>query len=229
MYENLTIEEMEKIQKGFKEEIVLKKLERNLNIVGGMDIAYYKENDKELAISVIVLIDYKTGKLLDYEYTIEEAKIPYISGYFGFREVPLFLNTWNKLKTKPDIMIFDGQGILHPNRMGLATLASFYIDIPTIGVGKTFLHFNNLYDTPYNTEGSFSYIYDEEEILGVAYRSHTDIKPIFISVGNYITLDECIEIIKNMINNESRIPIPTRLADLKTKELRRDIKNKKSV
>lgn len=237
------MKEMERIQNELRKRIKIKKLEKKPRFIGGMDIAYYTEEStgKEKAISVIVVIDINTNEILDkvytvldveekskeLVYTIEDVVNPYIPGYFGFREIPSFINTWEKLKTKPDIMVFDGQGMLHPNRMGLATQSSFFIDIPTIGVGKSFFHFNDVYfQQPENKEGAYSYIKEKDEILGVAYRSHKDVKPIFISIGNFITLEESIEIVGKMITKISRVPTATRVADLVTKELRRNMLNK---
>ncbi|NFQ01154.1 endonuclease V, partial [Clostridium sporogenes] len=62
------------------------------------------------------------------------------------------------------------------------------------------------------------------EIYGRVLRTRKTVKPIFISCGNYIDLDSSTEIVLNLINNESRLPIPTRLADLETHIKRRELR-----
>lgn len=61
------------------------------------------------------------------------------------------------------------------------------------------------------------------EVYGRAVRTRENVKPAFVSCGNYIDLDTATEIIMNLINKESRIPIPTRQADLETHVSRRSL------
>jgi len=224
---NLNIKDigtMIKIQKELRRELSIRKLDHTIKIVSGMDVAYYNSCGKEKAVSVIVSINMETMEVVESVHAICDVTNPYVSGYFAFKELPCFLEAWSLLKIKPDLVVFDGQGMLHPNRMGLASHASFFIDTPTIGVGKTFLHFNEvLYTPPENYLGAYSNIYEDEETLGIALRSRVDCKPVFVSVGNYITLDESIEVITKLFSKDSRIPIPTRLADIETKKLRAEI------
>ena len=76
---------------------------------------------------------------------------------------------------------------------------------------------------PKNEAGAYEDITVKNEVYGRVLRTHKDVKPIFISCGNYIDLQTTTEITKNLINDESRIPIPVRLADLETKRLRKQI------
>ena len=71
--------------------------------------------------------------------------------------------------------------------------------------------------------GSYTDIIINEEVYGITVRTSEGVKPIFISCGNYIDLETATEIVLNLINNESRIPIPTRLADLETHISRRSM------
>ncbi|GKX32073.1 hypothetical protein SH1V18_45530 [Vallitalea longa] len=74
---------------------------------------------------------------------------------------------------------------------------------------------------PKNKKGSYTDIVINKEVYGRVLRTREGVKPIFISCGNYIDLETCTEIVLNLINNISRIPIPTRLADLETHISRR--------
>ena len=108
--------------------------------------------------------------------------------------------------------------------MGIATHASFYLNKPTIGVAKNYFKIEDIdFTMPQNKAGSYEDIIIKNEVFGRALRSHKNVKPIFISCGNYIDLETTTEITLNLINNESRIPIPVRLADLETKLLRKQL------
>lgn len=194
----------------------------DINIIAGVDLAYWNEGDVEKAVCCIVVMDYNSKNILERQQHIGTITIPYMPGYLAFRELPLILETVKKLKTKPDIFMFDGNGYLHVRHMGIATHASFYLNKPVIGVAKSYYKIDET-NCPEvdNYDGAFCDIIIKDEVYGRAYRSHKNVKPIFISVGNNIDLDTSMQICKNMITNESRIPLPTRLADIDTHEYRK--------
>jgi len=45
---------------------------------------------------------------------------------------------------KPDVILIDGNGILHNNGCGLASHFGVLVDIPTIGVSKTMFNLDGL-------------------------------------------------------------------------------------
>jgi len=149
-------------------------------------------------------------------------------GFLAFRELPLVLKTVELLEVKPDIYVFDGNGYLHPRHMGIATHASFYLDKPTIGIAKTYFRADRKTDfiMPENEAGSYTDIVIEGEVYGRALRTHKDVKPVFVSVGNNITIDTACKLAMMLTDKESHIPIPTRLADLETHLEREAEKNK---
>ncbi|MGN0677987.1 MAG: endonuclease V [Ruminococcus sp.] len=193
-----------------------------IKTVAGVDLAYWKnENQEEYAVCCIVVIDYNTHEIIEKNQYSSKIEVPYVSGFLAFRELPLVLKTVEKSEVKPDIYMFDGNGYLHPRNMGIATHASFYLDTPSIGVAKTYFRVNNTdYTEPDSGAGSFTDIVIDGKIYGRALRTHDNVKPVFVSAGNYITLDTATEITLKLIDRESHIPIPTRLADLETHKAR---------
>lgn len=143
-------------------------------------------------------------------------------GFLAFRELPLVIKTAELLENKPDLYMFDGNGYLHPRHMGIASHASFYLNAPTIGVAKTYFRVEKGldYTEPDISAGSYTDIEWNGEVYGRALRTHNGIKPVFVSVGNNISLDTAVKITLDMVNEESRLPIPTRLADLETHKMR---------
>ena len=214
------------IQNELKKKIILKNTfnESSIKLVAGVDLAYWEKDNKQYGTCCIVVIDYNTKEVVEKVNSVGEIKVPYIPGFLAFRELPLVIEASKKLVVEPDIFIFDGNGYLHFNHMGIATHAAFFLDKPTIGVAKSYLRVNGVdFDMPDNEKGSYTDIIINEEVYGRTVRTSEGVKPIFISCGNYIDLETATEIVLNLINNESRIPIPTRLADLETHISRRSM------
>lgn len=102
--------------------------------------------------------------------------------------------------------------------MGNATHASFYLNKPTVGIAKTYFHVDkkNDYTEPESEAGSYTDSVIDGEVYGRALRTHRDVKPIFISIGNYISPDTACALALQLTDKKSNIPLPTRLADLET-------------
>ena len=194
-----------------------------VKLIAGVDLAYWVNNDRqEYAVCCIVIIDKATHKLIETKSYSEKIEVPYMPGFLAFRELPLVIKTAELLENKPDLYMFDGNGYLHPRHMGIATHASFYLDAPTIGVAKTYFRVEKGldYTEPNISAGSYTDIELNGEVYGRVLRTHNGVKPVFVSVGNNISLDTAVKITLDMIDEESRIPIPTRLADLETHKMR---------
>lgn len=220
-----------KIQNSLKEKIVLSDNfdKANIKTVAGVDLAYWKDkNGDEQAVCCIVVIDFDTHKVIEKKQYNGKIEVPYIPGFLAFRELPLVMKTVELLENSPDIFIFDGNGYLHPRHMGIASHASFYLNKPTIGVAKTYFRVDKKtdYTEPENLSGSFTDIVIDGEVYGRALRTHSDVKPVFLSAGNFISLETATDIVMSLVEKESHIPIPTRLADLETHTARKEITEK---
>ena len=200
----------------------------SIKLAAGVDLAYWNIGDKEYAVCCIVVIDVNTHCVIEKKHYSGKIEVPYMPGFLAFRELPLVLKTAGMLETDPDVFIFDGNGYLHPRNMGIATHASFYLNRPTVGIAKTYFRVDKKtdYTDPQNDAGSFTDIVIEDKVYGRALRTHKNVKPVFISVGNYISLDTACDLALKLTDAESHIPIPTRLADLETHIEREHQKNK---
>ena len=211
---NLTMQEMIAIQEKLKKNITLINLEKKPEIISGVDAVY----NGNYSLCVIVTFDYKTKKILEVTYAIEKIFVKYKSGYLAFHELPSFLKAWLNLTIEPNIVVFDGYGYAHPKRFGLATHASFFIQKPTFGIAKT--PFVGQFEQPATYKGCYRYIKDNDEIIGVVLRTCENRKPVFVSVGNYCTLSEAIDITLNFSPSTSRIPLLTSFPDQYSKKLK---------
>ena len=208
----------QKEQVDFQHLISLEQIKR----LAGVDLAYWKQEETEYAVCCIVVIDYRTKEIIEKQYCVDQIEVPYIPGCLAFREIPLFLKAKELLFTKPDLYVFDGNGYLHPRHMGIATHAGILLGQPTIGIAKTYYKIEDTeYPVPEDTAFAFQEIVIQNQIYGRVVRTHPGVKPIFLSVGNQITLDTAMEVVKAMTTKESHIPLPTRLADIMTHEIRK--------
>ena len=196
----------------------------NLKLIAGVDISYWDINEKNYGTCCIVIMDYSTKEIVECVYSYGEILFPYIPGFLAFRELPLVIEAVKKLTKQPDLYMFDGNGYLHYRHMGIATHASFFLNKPTIGVAKSYLKIRDMdFIMPKNIKGSYTDIVINDEVYGRTLRTSENVKPIYISCGNWIDLETCTEIVLNCINNKSRLPIPVRLADIETHKIRKQL------
>ncbi len=226
--QKLMQEEFLAIQNEFSRKISCKDSfdKTKIHTVAGVDLAYWKAADGgEEAVCCIVVLDVHTHKVLEKKQYSGRIECPYMPGFLAFRELPLVLKAAEQLEHRPDLYVFDGNGYLHPRHMGIASHASFYLNAPTIGVAKTYFRVekNADYEEPGPAAGNYTDILISGEVYGRAVRTHSGVKPVFLSVGNGISLDTATEFILGMVEKESHIPLPTRLADLETHIARREI------
>ena len=195
-----------------------------VRLVAGVDLAYWKENHEEKAVCSIIIYDMAKKETVEAQSIQGEITVPYLPGYLSFRELPLIIEAYGLLQTKPDIVMFDGNGFLHNRNMGIATHASFSLNVPTIGVAKSYLKIEGTeFEMPINEAGAFTDIIVNGVTYGRALRTQRDVKPVFVSCGNWIDLETTTRLVMSLLNSESHLPIPVRLADIESKVKRREI------
>ncbi len=211
MYEHLL-----QIQRELAKKVVLKPLENPIKIVAGIDISVEKHTN--FGYCATVVLDENLNTIEEKSHT-EKVQMPYIPGLLSFRELPLIEKCFGKIKSKPDLVFIDGQGIAHPRNFGIASHFGVVFNIPTIGCAKSLLV--GEYSEPDTPKGSFTQLIYKNSIVGAVLRTKTDTKPIFVSPGNLITLEQAIKITMKY-TGKYRIPEPTRRADILSKKLRRE-------
>lgn len=191
--------------------------------VAGVDLAYWKKDGKECAVCCIVVIDYHTYEVIERVCHWDIVNVPYIPGCLAFREIPIFMETYKKVKAIPDVVFFDGNGYLHPRHMGLATHAGILLEKATVGIAKSYYKIAGVdFDMPANEEMAYTDIEINGEVYGRALRTHVNVRPVFLSTGNAIDLNTAMEMAGHLTTKEGHIPLPTRLADIMTHEKRKE-------
>ena len=182
--------------------------------VAGVD-THYRD---DLALAAVVTIRLADLETVDFATAVKRVSFPYIPGLLTFREGPAILDALNNLAIKPDLLMFDGQGIAHPRRFGLASHIGLLLDMPTIGCAKTLLW--GRYKEPGTEKGSYSLLKDGDETIGAVVRTRSRVKPLFVSIGHRINLQDSIRIVL-ICCHQYRLPETMRRADkLARKEAR---------
>ncbi|MEO0072002.1 MAG: deoxyribonuclease V [candidate division WOR-3 bacterium] len=194
-----------KRQEEIRDRVIITNLLTRINYVGGADCSF----DDKYVYSCVVVVDINDLSIIDYALAKELITIPYIPTFLSFREEGAIIKSFRNLNVKPDVLFCDGQGIAHPRRAGLACAVGVRLDIPTIGIAKTKLcgTFSELKDST----GSFSYLYYQNIKVGIVLRPRAGVKPIFISPGHKINLEQSFDIVRKTIT-KYRIPEPLRMA-----------------
>jgi deoxyinosine 3'endonuclease (endonuclease V) len=125
----------------------------------------------------------------------------------------------------PDVVLVDGFGILHHRGLGSASQLGVILNTATIGVAKTLLYHDGLNETEIRTQfraqcqksgDSIPLTGLSGETYGVAYKSTQEAqKPIYITIGHYVTLPTAIKVVGSFCHY--RIPEPIRNSDIKSK------------
>jgi deoxyribonuclease V len=180
--------------------------------VTGVDVAY--DDERDVVAAAAVVLDAATLDVVAEATAIGQVSFPYVPGLLAFREIPTVLAALDALPCDPGLVVCDGYGLAHPRRFGLASHLGVLTGLPTIGVAKN--PFTFTYDDPGTPRGSASPLLaatgSGTEEVGRALRTRTGVKPVFVSVGHRVTLDNaCAHSLA--LTPAYRIPESTRHAD----------------
>lgn len=209
-------EEAIELQKKLRDLVVLKPFPGYPRSVAGVDLSFPKPDE---GLAVIVVLEFPSFRIAEVVHERGKVSFPYIPGLLAFREGPLFLLAWKKLRIKPDLVIFDGQGLAHPRKLGIASHMGLFIELPTIGVAKSKL-FGNCVE-PEDVPNAVTHVHDEAgKTIGFALRTKKGAPPIFVSPGHLINLEDSLRLVREMTLPGQRLPEPTRLAHIYTQRLK---------
>jgi deoxyribonuclease V len=180
--------------------------------VTGVDVAY--DDERDVVAAAAFVLDAATLDVVAEATAIGQVSFPYVPGLLAFREIPTVLAALDALPCDPGLVVCDGYGLAHPRRFGLASHLGVLTGLPTIGVAKN--PFTFTYDDPGTPRGSASPLLaatgSGTEEVGRALRTRTGVKPVFVSVGHRVTLDNaCAHTLA--LTPAYRLPESTRHAD----------------
>jgi deoxyribonuclease V len=206
---SLTEEEAITVQEKLKSEVITEdKFNTPVKYVAGVDMAV--EEDGKICRAGVAVLSFPDLEVKETSIAYSPMDFPYIPGLLSFREVPAVLEALKKLTIAPDIILCDGQGIAHPRRFGFACHLGILVDMPTIGVAKSW--FIGEYGELGTKRGSWEPLVDKGEIVGALLRSQSNVKPIYVSIGHRISLPTAIDYVLKCAP-KYRLPETTRLSD----------------
>jgi deoxyribonuclease V len=205
---DLSPEQAVQVQAGLRQRLVLDWDGRDVGAIGGVDVSLKEDH----AIAAIVVLRFPDLAPLEGVTAEVPLIFPYIPGLLAFREGPAVLAAWEKLRHKPDLLLFDGQGIAHPRGIGIASQMGLWLVRPTIGVAKSRLY--GRHTEPGLEQGARVPLFDErahEEVIGAVMRTRMNASPLYISAGHLIDVEHSIEFVLKCTAGY-RLPEPTRWA-----------------
>ena len=179
---------------------------KKIKTVAGID-THYRDG---MAFAAVVVVRIQNLETVDWNTTSKRINFPYIPGLLSFREGPAVVEALAQLSSRPDLLIFDGNGIAHPRRFGIASHIGLLLDRPAIGCAKTRLV--GQFEEPGFEKAKYTYLKDHGETIGAVLRSRSGVKPIYVSIGHRMNLTDSIRIILQCCRRY-RLPEPIRRAD----------------
>jgi len=212
---NVTYKEAVKIQKDLKDKVSLKKIDKRIKYVAGLDVSYARGST--IMWAGVVVLDFPSLNKAEERWSQKKVSFPYIPGLLSFREIPALIDALRKIKIEPDLIFCDGQGIAHPRGLGLASHLGILLNKSTIGCAKSPLV--GTYNPVGERKGNYSYLIHQKRIIGAVVRTRSKVKPIFVSSGYGVMLHDCVTFVLETCS-KYRIPEPTRQAHLLVNSVR---------
>src|SRR4051794_38185399 len=185
-------------------------------LVAGADVSYNRFSD--VICASVVVWRASDGEVVETADGVVETHFPYVPGLLSFREAPALLAAFARLETVPDAVLFDGQGIAHPRRFGIASHMGLWIGIPSVGCGKSKLY--GKFTEPPDAAGSTAPLRAGADVIGQVVRTKDRVQPLFVSPGNLIDTDGAVRLVLGTTRGR-RLPEPSRLAHDAANALRR--------
>lgn len=212
----LTPREAIRLQGRLRERVVLEDSFKPIRYVAGADIAFDPET--EVAFAGVIVYRYPSLEEVERGMARRRLRFPYVPGLLSFRETPILMAVFARLKTEPDLLFIDGHGRAHPRLFGLACHVGVLFDKPAIGCAKSLLVGEA--GEPGRKAGSVAPLNFHGERVGTVLRTRDDTRPIFVTQGHRVSLATAVKLVRRCCDGY-RIPKPTREADHYVRALRR--------
>lgn len=191
---------------------------RSARLVAGADLALAPDGTR--CVAGVVVWDLATQTVVEETTAVRPVRFAYVPGLLSFREGPAVLAALRKLENVPDVFMFDGQGLAHPRRFGLACHVGVLIDRPSVGCAKSRLV--GRHREPARRRGATTPLTHDGERVGTVLRSREGVKCVYVSVGHRVDLASAVGLVLRCCTRY-RLPEPTRLADQLVGRARRQV------
>lgn len=206
---DVSCDEARRIQEKLVGRVKLSAPPRQINLIAGADMALDKRRGVFFASAVV--LSFPLLEVVEEHTAHGRASFPYVPGLLSFREGPIVLKALAGLEVRPDVVIFDGQGIAHPRRLGLASHLGLWLGVTTIGAAKSRLVGEHC--EPGERKGAWAVLTDGGEQIGSVLRTRSCVKPLYVSPGHLCDHEGARRIVLECCTRY-RLPEPTRLAHI---------------
>jgi len=202
---DVTPQEAVDIQQRLRSLVVTENCLSAVHTIAGVDVGF----KGKMAQAAVVVLRYPELEPVDYVLSRRPVTFSYIPGLLAFREGPVVMDALEQLSTEPDLLMFDGQGLAHPRRMGIATHIGVLVDKPSIGCAKSRLcgEHHQLAEA----RGSMVRLTDGDEVIGMVVRTRDGVNPLYVSIGHKVDLETAVAYVLNCCR-KYRLPEPIRYA-----------------
>ena len=197
------LEDLRKRQIELRKRLVLKKFSRPIDRVAGIDVAYNHDH----AFAAMVTFEYPSLQELDRTVVRGEARFPYIPTYLGFREIPLIAPLMG-LVGKRTVVMYDGNGTLHPEGIGITSQVGVAFGVPTVGVAKKLLCGTV---SGKEVEGAHPVLF-KNRVIGYSLSKPGQSRQVYVSPGHLVSSLQALNFAKSTLR--FRIPEPVRRAHI---------------
>jgi deoxyribonuclease V len=175
--------------------------------VAGVDVGF--EENGAVTRAAVAVLDLPGLALVDKAVVRRPTRFPYVPGLLSFREAPAVLAACERLRVAPDLILYDGHGVAHPRRFGIASHVGLLLDTPSIGVAKTRLV--GEHRMPADRRGAWAALVDAGETIGAVLRTRAGVKPVYVSIGHRVSLEAAVRWVM-ACTTRYRLPETTRCA-----------------
>ncbi|HLF54175.1 MAG TPA: endonuclease V [Candidatus Nanoarchaeia archaeon] len=182
-----------------------------IKYIAGFDATYFGNK----CVCSAVVLDFKTLQVVEKKFLVTKTPMNYVPGFLAFREGPPICQAYFDLEHEPDVLMVDGHGIAHPMKCGLATFVGVELSKPCIGIAKSLLV----------GEEKDGQILLDGEIVGKTVKTKEHANALFVSPGNFISIETAAEIVKKCVIPPHKMPEPLHAAHRYADKIAEEHKN----
>jgi deoxyribonuclease V len=212
----VSVEEARELQEELRARVVERELPAPPRRVAGVDVSY--DRASPWLHAAVVVLDARSGEVLETSAVRARARFPYVPGYLSFRELPPLLEAFAGLSRAPDLVLVDGHGRAHPRRFGIACHLGVLLDLPSVGCAKSRLVGEHA--EPGALRGASARLRFDGEVVGLVLRTRAGVAPVYVSVGHRVTLAAARREVLRLARR-FRLPEPLRAAHAEVNRRRR--------
>jgi deoxyribonuclease V len=214
------------VQRELRERLVLRppagfavRLAAGADVAVGSRLPDPRRAPADRGVAGLAVLELPSLRPVEEVGAVVTLRFPYVPGLLSFRELPAVAEAWDRLATRPDVLVFDGQGYAHPRRFGLACHGGLLFGVPSVGCAKSLLV--GRHGPLAESRGATAPIVDRGEVVGMALRLRAGVQPVYVSAGHLMDLDTAVEVVR-ALGAGYREPETTRRAHRLVTRLRRE-------